>query len=1056
MIPYTLKDVRVMTDQDTFSRGYDANEANLSKIVSVKKVSDDVMQIMATTQGSDLYKQTINVYNRGASIKLLGQCSCYVGINCKHIISASLAHLDSVSEDEIIDDGRIQSDALKVTQWLDQLLAVEDEEENFATSTVLLYELRMSRSMMDVDMTLYTARVLKSGGFGKVNKARPTAIFSNFSTPEYFRAADKEAIPYFKALGGGKEVTVSLRGKLGALLLEAAIQTGRCFWQRSHTKPIAMGSPRILQTKWLDVDGYHSRLGFDIGDESVMMHTQPIFYCDTKAKIVGLIESDLSQRQLELLKQAPIVSNEHKKSVSHKLAHKLDLPMTGHEDITLIEDAQPKPLIRLFSQKKRYGINLDFVYDNVTIEGLPLRVSTFIDTENPVRVMRNQSLEKNYLSMLFGYGFVIDKEKLIPDPDKTQSEQIQSWHALLEARSSLEEAGFVVEIEESFDYRFESITEVDVSIEPESHWFDVTMHIDVNGEQLPLLPVISQLIEQKRALDDLPQSMYFAISDTQFISLDARVFKPILKMIYELFGEYSGEGLKLTSYDARVLDNLRGKEFGFRKPHELTTLSAELKHLEERKPVSVAKGLDATLRDYQVAGVTWLDFLRQYGFGGILADDMGLGKTLQTLAHLLHEKESGRMDKPVLIVAPTSLLGNWRKEAAHFTPNLKVAVSHGNARKKILQSLKDYDLIVTTYSLIHNDLEKLKKQTFYYLILDEAQKIKNSRSQSAQAVKKIQAEHFLALTGTPMENHLGELWSIFDVVAQGLLGSEKHFKELYQKPIEKEQDQTRQEMLNRRIQPFMMRRTKQKVAKELPAKTEIVHTIPFDNDQATLYETIRVTMEKKVRDAIKEMGLSKSHITILDALLKLRQVCCDPRLLTLPEAQKVGSSAKLSALLELVVEMVEEGRKILIFSQFTSMLDIIADALSQEELRFTQLTGATSNREKVIERFQSGEVDIFLISLKAGGVGLNLTQADTVIHYDPWWNPAAQDQATDRAYRIGQENPVFVYKLVIENSVEEKILAMQERKRALADNLFEHANEGMQSLDSGALLKLFE
>jgi SNF2 family DNA or RNA helicase len=1044
-----------MSDQETFSRGYDSNEAKLSKIVSVKKVSDDVMQIIATTQGSDLYKQTINVYNRGESIKLLGQCSCYVGINCKHIISASLAHLDSVVEVDPLPKNPTLDDS-KLHRWMDELLAIEDEEENFPTSTVLLYELRLSRSMVDVDMTLYTARVLKNGGFGKVNKARPTSIFSQFSTPEYFRESDKEAIPFFRALGGAKEVSVSLRGKLGALLLEAALKTGRCFWQRSHKQPLTMAAPRILQTKWLDVDGYHSRLGFDIGEQSFVVNTEPLFYCDSKSKVVGVIESDLSRRQLELLAKAPLIPNEQKSVVSSKLTKHLDLPMQSDQEVSVIEGVAPKPVIHFFAQKEQHAVKLLFHYDDVTVAGLPLRVSSFIDSEEAVRVLRDQSSEKSYLAEILRYGFVVDKDLIRPDTALEKNQQIEAWHALVEAKADLESLGFEVITDESFLYRFESISEVDVSVEAESHWFDVSMHIHVNGQDLPLLPIISQLIEQKIPLDELPSSMHFALSDTQFISLDATIFRPILAMIYELFGDHSGDHLKLSSYDARALDNLQSDSFSMRKPKELEALTEGLKNLDTLKQIDAPKTLNATLRDYQVEGVTWLGFLREYGFGGILADDMGLGKTLQTLAHLLYEKEAGRLEKPVLIVAPTSLLGNWKNEAHKFTPSLKVAVSHGNSRKKILKKMEDYDIIVTTYTLIHNDIEKLKEQKFYYLILDEAQKIKNSRSQASQAVKKIDSEHFLALTGTPMENHLGELWSIFDVVASGLLGSQKLFKTLYQNPIEKEQDQSRQEMLNKRVQPFMMRRTKEKVAKELPAKTEILRSIPFENEQATLYETIRVTMEKKVRDSIKEMGLSKSHITILDALLKLRQVCCDPKLLAMPEAQAIEQSAKLSMLLDLVLEMIEEGRKILIFSQFTSMLALIADALDKEHLAYAKLTGSTTNRDRVIERFQKGEVDIFLISLKAGGVGLNLTQADTVIHYDPWWNPAAQDQATDRAYRIGQDKPVFVYKLIIENSVEEKIVAMQESKRSLANNLFENANEGMKSFDSEALLELFK
>lgn len=1057
MIVFKLSDIRVLCDSDTFSRGYDCNASQLSSITDVKKISPDVMQIKATTQGSDLYTQTINVYNRGESIKLLGQCSCYVGINCKHIVSSCLAHLDTVVDIEPQQKETNSDDQVKL--WMKELLEAENDESEalFTTSTVLLYELRLSRSLIDVDMTLFTARVLKNGGFGKVNKARPNAMFNSFASPDYFRDSDKETIPFFKALSGGKDVSVSLRGKLGALLLESALKTGRCFWQRSHTQPLKMAEKRVLATKWVDIDGYSSRLTFDMGTDSFLINTQPLFYCDTKRKSIGLVESDLNEKQLSLIKKAPAVLSETKLEFTKELAkHLPHIQLPLDTQVKVIQGVKPKAIITYVADKKNHTVKLSFDYDGYEIDALPLRISTFIDAQEPLRILRDSDLEKEFVAVLIGYAFIVDKNRFIPDTALTQTKKIEAWYSLMEDKEDLEKLGFEIRRDESFLYTFEEIKEVDVSVEAQSHWFDVSMHINVNGESLPLLPIISQLLQEKIPLDDLPTEMHFAISDTQFIRLDATIFRPILKTVYELFSDTSQDHLELTSYDAGCLENLKTENFSFRDSSKLSEINEKLKSLDSMKPSTPPVGLKATLRSYQNEGLTWLGFLREYGFGGILADDMGLGKTIQTLAHLLNEKEAGRLDKPVLIVAPTSLLGNWKKEAVLFTPELRVAISHGNSRKKVLKTLHKYDLIITTYTLIANDSVVLSKEKFYYLILDEAQKIKNSRSQSAQAVKKISSEHFLALTGTPMENHLGELWSIFDVVSPGLLGSLKLFKELYQNPIEKEQDQSRQKLLNKRIQPFMMRRTKEKVASELPAKTEILRSVPFENEQATLYETIRVTMEKKVRDTIKEMGLSKSHITILDALLKLRQVCCDPRLLKMDEAQNIEESAKLTALMDLVVEMIQEGRKILIFSQFTSMLDIIAHALDKEKLPFVKLTGSTTNREKVIERFQKGEVDIFLISLKAGGVGLNLTQADTVIHYDPWWNPAAQDQATDRAYRIGQDKPVFVYKLIIENSVEEKIVAMQEDKRSLANNLYDSANEGMKSIDSSALLELFE
>ncbi|MDD5277480.1 MAG: DEAD/DEAH box helicase, partial [Methylovulum sp.] len=319
------------------------------------------------------------------------------------------------------------------------------------------------------------------------------------------------------------------------------------------------------------------------------------------------------------------------------------------------------------------------------------------------------------------------------------------------------------------------------------------------------------------------------------------------------------------------------------------------------------------------------------------------------------------------------------------------------------------------------------------------------------------ASHRLCRTGTPMENHLGELWAQFDFLMPGFLGTNTHFKRLYRTPIETHGDNKQRARLSQRIAPFMLRRTKQDVVTELPPKTEMIRSVPLLPKQAALYESIRLTMEQKVRDAIAQKGLSRSHITILDALLKLRQTCCDPRTLSLKTAQKITESAKLELLMEMLPEQLEEGRRILVFSQFTRMIALIEQELTDRNIGYSKLTGQTKKRDEAIELFKNGTVDVFLISLKAGGVGLNLTEADTVIIYDPWWNPAAESQAADRSHRIGQDKPVFVYKLITENTVEEKIIAMQEKKRALAASIYQDdAAEAPLKLTADDLTALFE
>jgi SNF2 family DNA or RNA helicase len=353
------------------------------------------------------------------------------------------------------------------------------------------------------------------------------------------------------------------------------------------------------------------------------------------------------------------------------------------------------------------------------------------------------------------------------------------------------------------------------------------------------------------------------------------------------------------------------------------------------------------------------------------------------------------------------------------------------------------------------DVELHQANEFYYLILDEAHYIKNPKTSIYQAMLKISAQHKLCLTGTPMENHLGEFWAQFNFLLPGFLSGHKQFTKMFKTPIEKHQDHERKVILNRRIKPFMLRRTKEKIAKELPSKTTIIQKLRIEDKQAELYESVRLAMDTRLTEIIAEKGLQRSQIEILDALLKLRQVCNHPQLLPMASAKKIKQSAKLNFLMETLPEMIDEGRKVLVFSQFTSMLSLIEEELQKNGIKYLKLTGATRNRQELVDSFQNGEVPVFLISLRAGGVGLNLTAADTVIHFDPWWNPAVENQATDRAYRIGQDKPVFVYKLIIENSIEERIQQIQTNKAELANALLsEEVHQGKLSLTDDILKTL--
>ncbi|OYV22489.1 MAG: SNF2-related protein [Methylococcaceae bacterium NSO1] len=688
-----------------------------------------------------------------------------------------------------------------------------------------------------------------------------------------------------------------------------------------------------------------------------------------------------------------------------------------------------------------------------------------------VRIKRALEIERQSINYLVERGFSVapadksDRQELVLFSEaRTIFESASRWQDFIQNTiPELEQEGWIIEIADSFKLNFQTAQNWDAEIsESQNDWFEMHFKVEIDNQSYPLLPLIMPVLENYDP-ENLPDMLNIPLGNHKYLSVSSDKIKPIMAILFELFNtsllEKDGT-LKLSRFNAASLADVEEQSYGLFSltgGKELRELGQKLKNFTGIQDVALPVNLQAELRHYQQHGLNWLQFLREYKFAGILADDMGLGKTIQTLAHLLLEKQSGRMTLPCLIIAPTSLMSNWRRETERFTPDLRVLTLQGAERKQLFDRINDYDLVLTTYPLLSRDDETLLKHEYHYLILDEAQTIKNPASLAAQLVRRIKTNHRLCLTGTPMENHLGELWAQFDFLMPGFLGDNSNFKKHYRTPIETYGDNDQKSRLSRRLAPFMLRRTKQEVANELPPKTEIIRSVPLYAKQAALYESIRLTMEKKVRDAIAEKGLSRSHITILDALLKLRQTCCDPRTLPLKEAQKVKESAKLDLLMEILPEQLEEGRRILIFSQFTRMIALIEDELDARKIAYSKLTGQTRKRDEAIELFKRGEVSVFLISLKAGGVGLNLTEADTVIIYDPWWNPAAESQAADRAHRIGQDKPVFVYKLITENTVEEKIIAMQERKRALAESIYkDDAKEESLKFTAEDLSALFE
>ena len=518
---------------------------------------------------------------------------------------------------------------------------------------------------------------------------------------------------------------------------------------------------------------------------------------------------------------------------------------------------------------------------------------------------------------------------------------------------------------------------------------------------------------------------FYKLGNGNFINLEEDETKEIFKLIDSLGFTDNFNKMKIHSSKSLYIDNLlTEKKLPFIHGREnIEDIIYKFKNIKNRK-FDVSKELNATLRDYQVDSLNWFESLDYLGFGGILADEMGLGKTIQTISFLLNKK-----DKLSLIVTPTSLIHNWKSEFEKFAPSLKIGISHGlkKDRLNLIKNIYDYDIILTTYGSLRNDLDYYEKIKFDYCIIDEAQNIKNPLASATDAVKAIDANNKFALTGTPIENNLLELWSIFDFIMPGYLYSLTKFNAVFIR------DENKIDNLKAMIKPFILRRTKKEVIKELPPKIEKKYFVEMGKSQKNAYGIYVENVKEKLNDK-KEI---KNKITVFSYLTKLRQLCLDPSLVI--EDYK-GKSAKIDTCLEILKEQINEDNKILVFSQFTSVLNSLGEKLSKNKISYYYLDGSTKSMDRInlVNDFNNNEdVKVFLISLKAGGTGLNLTSANTVIHFDPWWNPSVENQASDRAHRIGQKNVVEVIKLITKGTIEEKILELQQKKKELIDNMID-------------------
>ena len=893
--------------------------------------------------------------------------------------------------------------------------------------------------------------------------------------------------------GGTDEWT--LNTVVAALVLERAAATGRLFWREEAGHlgtPMAWGAALDLDWRWAEQPGDTPedtlwRLVPQLTQpNAVLCDNRPLLYLDANAHHVGPLRGGGEAQQHTLLSAPALplhVMQKHPAALIQRSGERVPLPPV----LPQMQRLGGQPLWRLHLSRlasmdlvdaapaQALCARLDFDYHG--FQGWwPHAISPLtVEREGGelILLQRDLASERQASAALAQLGLALwDYGLFILPVDANQTPWLRWAEVHFQA---FKDVGFDVNMDAELQQWVRPAGDLSVGLAPQedsddgatSPWFDLSLGLEVDGQRINLLPALPHIIADLRQAKDgpepeWPEHLYLPDPDGKgFYRVATAPLKPWLDGLLELFDErakdFDAATLRLSRIDALRARVALGEGVAWDGAQGLTQLAEQLKGQTSLPNTPLPAGLQASLRPYQQQGLDWLQFLRAHGLAGILADDMGLGKTLQTLAHLMCEKEAGRLDRPALVIVPVSLLGNWRREAARFCPELCCVVLHGAERHEQASEIAQADLVIAPYSLLHRDRERWLAQAWHLVVLDEAQNIKNAATQAAQVAGELNTRHRLCLSGTPIENHLGEIWSLFHFLMPGFLGSQARFAKRFRQPIEKHGDGHRMAQLRARLTPFILRRTKDVVADELPPKVETVMPVELSGKQADLYETIRLSMEKAVRQAITDKGLAKSQIAILDALLKLRQVCCDPRLVKTAAAAKVKTSAKLDQLMELLPEMLAEGRKILLFSAFTSMLSLIEEELAKRKIPWVKLTGQTQKRDEVIARFTSGEVPLFLISLKAGGVGLNLPQADTVIHFDPWWNPAAENQATDRAHRIGQTQSVWVIKLVAQGTIEERILALQERKAALARELYSGAAARKQPLftqdDVQALLR---
>ncbi len=1015
--------------------------------VQILEFTEDFL--MAHVEGSSLYTVTIDIYDD----YWVMDCDCPYWDDCKHMAATLL------KAREMLHSADDDSPVIKQASWKAEFERVIGNRSGDLTLREPKWKIGFVLQTNKYNWQLSAKKFYnkKDGSIGRFENLEPWSLAEILSSPQDFRAlgilsklnTNTSFSPYYYQ-HSIYEVDLKYNQDVGQLfecLRESLVllqQSGMQMRVSFAEKPA-----QVLFDYQTTDDAYSLNARIFLGDTEhndfnnfYLLSRKPAYLLHglTLYNVENVDDAEMLLLFLKSKEPIRIPKNEFADFVTEvypKLAQRTPVPLPEHIQQSTMTEINKKQIV-LEEEPDQLRIFMQFQYGAVKVSWEDPRRTIVLSEESSITtVHRDVEAEEKAAEVMTGTR----AKKLEDGGWRVLDSRAMNW--LFKYIPEFVEQGFEILGRENLKkYKVRtSAPNISVGITSDLDWFDINLNISIEGIELSLK-------ELKKSLRS--KSRYVKLMDNSVAQLPEDWFNRFRHLFH--FADVAENKIKASSTQAILLDALfediedKKVDDGFKEKLE------RLQTFEKIQPQELPRGFNGILRPYQKAGLDWLCFLKDYKFGGCLADDMGLGKTIQALVLLQKEKEAGTT-QPSLVVCPTSVVYNWQIEAERFTPKLHTLIHTGVQREKSEDAFNGFDIVFTTYGIMMRDFQFLKNIDFHYLILDESQKIKNPNSQSAYVACHLNASHRLVLTGTPVENNTLELWSQFQFLNRGMLGTLNYFRQAFATQIEKYQNEETAQLLQKMIYPFVLRRTKKMVAQDLPEKSEQMLLCELSETQKKAYTTWRDAYRAKLLKLIDEQGLDKSKMNVLEGLTKLRQIANHPALID-PEVEE--DSGKFEVLFDLVEDIVNEGHKLLLFSQFVKMLKLVRQRFDKLGISYEYLDGQTRNRQDKVDNFQNNEqVRAFLISLKAGGTGLNLTAADYVIHVDPWWNPAVEMQATDRAHRIGQHKHVFVYKLITKDTVEEKIVQLQERKKKLVSELVTTESSFFKNLDQTDVEVLF-